>query len=188
MFITSEEKDDVSTDLPDLIEEIEKITNKNWEIINGNREYIVLRYKKEIMGFEHYISGPKEIEPKIVFYEFYLNIKPKISPDMFEEYSKNVKNKYENLKKNALEVIKNEQGKGTYLFYPNNKKEWELYLRYLNAEKAYNEIPEYYYKNIGIISIKYKLTRAKDKEQEKILKNAEEQEQEILKILTKYKI
>jgi hypothetical protein len=170
----------------DLIEEIEKVTNGNWKVEQGNREFIRLRFKNEIMGFEHYVSGEKQIEPKIVFYEFYLNIKPKISAEKFREYRKEAKDNYENLKKKSLEQIKFKEGKSLYIFYPDNKKEWELYLRYLNAEKAYNDIPEFYYKNIGIKFMKYKSTTTKDKEQEKILKNAEEQEQVILSLLTKY--
>lgn len=186
--ISSEDKDSVSTDLPELIEEIEKATNKSWEITQGNREYIVLRYKKEIMGFEYYKSDKVQKEPKIVYYEFYLEIKPKISPEKFSIIQNEIKNNYEALKKKAIDQIKNKKGKGMYIFYPNNKTEWELYLRYLNAEKTYNDIPDYYYKNIGIKSMKYKSTTTNDKEQEKILKIAEEQEQVILNLLTKYNI
>lgn len=181
-------EDNVSTDLPDLIEEIEKLTNGNWKIEHGNREYILLRYKKEIMGFEHYVSGPRQREPKAFFYEFYLYITPKIGPENFNEFRKEAKDTFDNLKIKALEQIKYTEGKGLYTFYPNNKKEWELYLRYLKAEKVYRDIPEYYYKNIGIISRKYKQTRAESKDQKEILKNAEEQEQEILKLLTRYRI
>lgn len=178
-------EDNVAIDLPDLIEEIEKVTDKNWTIEFGNREHIVLTFKKEIIGFEEYISDSEQSEPKKIFYEFHLFITPKISPENFNEYRKETKETFDNLKKKALEQIKNENMK-EIIFYPTNKKERELYLRYLKAEKAYRDIPEYYYKNIGIISRKYKNTRAESKDQKEILKNAEKQEQDILKLLTKY--
>jgi len=188
MAISSEDKDNVSADLPDLIEEIEKATNKNWSIDYGNREYILLRYKKEILGFEMSRSSPKESEPQIVFYEFYLYVKPKISPEKISEYSKKAKENYENLKKTALDQIKNETMKGTVTFYPNKKNEWELYLKYLKAKITYQDIPEYYYKDIGIKYLKHNYIMTKDKAQEEIFQNAKEQEQVILKLLTKYKI
>lgn len=188
MCISSEDNDKVSTDLPDLIEEIEKATNKNWSIDFGNREYILLRYKKEFSGFEISKSSPNESDPKVVFYEFYLYVKPKINPEKIVEYSKEAKDNYENLKKAALEQIKNETMKGTIYFYPNKKNEWELYLKYLKAENAFLDIPEYYYKDIGIKYMKRKSFEAKDKVQEKIFQNAKEQEQVILKLLTKYKL
>lgn len=188
MGITSEDKDKVSADFSDLIGEIEKATSGGWSIEYGNSEYILLRYKKEILGFEHIKSSPKEWDPKILFYEFYLYVKPKINPEKIVEYSKEAKDNYENLKKAALEQIKNETMKGTIYFYPNKKNERELYQKYLKAENAFLDIPEYYYKDIGIKYRKRKSFEAKGKDQEEIFQNAKEQEQEILKLLTKYKI
>lgn len=188
MVKSSEDKDNVSTDLPDLIEEIEKATIKNWSIDYGNREYILLRYKKEFLGFEHSKSSPKESDPKVVFYELCLYIKPKISPEKISQFKKEAKDNYENLRKAALEQIKNETMKGTITFYPNKKNEWELYLKYLKAENTYINIPEYYYKDIGIKPMKHQSFTPKDKAQEEIFKIAEEQEQVILKLLTKYNI
>lgn len=188
MGILSEDKDNVSTDLSDLVEEIEKATNKNWSVESRDKECILLRYKKEIMGFVNYKSAPKEKEPKVVFYEFYLYIKPKISPEKFIEYKKEIKYNYENLKKASLEQIKNEIMKGEIHFYPSNDNDRELYQKYFKAEKAYQDIPEYYYKNLGIIYRKNKSISAENKDQKEILKIAEEQEQLILGLLTKYKL
>lgn len=185
--ISSEDKDNVSADLPDLIEDIEKATSKNWSIEYGNRDYILLRYKKEILGFEHIKSAPDEKkEPKIIFYEFCLYVKPKIDPEKISQFRKEAKDNYENLKKAVLNQIKNETMKGTITFFPNNQNEWELYLKYLKAENTYRDIPEYYYKGIGIKYMKHKSFTPKDKEQEEVFQNAKDQEQVILNLLTKY--
>jgi hypothetical protein len=185
--ILSDDKENVSADLSDLIEEIEKATNKNWSVEYRDKECILLRYKKEIMGFVHLKSAPEEKEPKVVYFEFYLYIHAKVSPEKFIEYKKEVKDNYENLKKASLEQIKNEILKGEIHFYPNNENERELYQKYLKAKKAYQDIPEYYYKNLGIIYRKNKSISAESKEHKEIIKIAEEQEQVILKLLTKYK-
>ena len=54
------------------------------------------------------------------------------------------------LRELAQKEMKNEQMKGHWQFYPKTEEEWKLYMKYDCIKQKLDDIPQYYYKGIGL--------------------------------------
>ncbi len=180
--------DPASQDLAKLFVQIKHITEDSWDI-RVEKKYgykVYLNYKQPFKAFAHYTNGPPQFIPSETKYEFGFIILPKVNPQEYAKKKTELEEYFRRAEKESLDNIQHETGKGDHIFSPKNKKEREIFSRYLSIKKELESLPTFYFKNIGIQVIEnpyYQVVAESDK---KVLDKAEKQQIMILKLLTKY--
>jgi hypothetical protein len=176
--------EDIIRDIPVLIKEINKATSNRWKI-SASRFTFSLVSKKQFLGKNPTYCGPKIRENTPQNYNLIFSFTEKIDPDKYKLTRQEYQNKYDSLLKKATSMMKTEHMKGDWVFTPESEEDWKVVLQFECAEYKLNNMPDYYYKGVGLEYRRYWYYVPKNKES-KVYKTIMKDVAAIFKLLKKY--
>jgi len=141
--------DAIISDIPKLFSEINKVTENRW-LVFPLRGGIMIKSKESFLGRHNTDCGPLTFHDEEQYYEMRLFFKNKIDPEKYLKILKNTKKEYSRLLELAKKTIKHKREKNWWIFYPKTEEEWNLCLQYDYIKQKLENMPEYYYRGVGI--------------------------------------
>lgn len=171
-------------DAPRLITEIKSMTNGRWEV-TACKSGMRIESKEQFLGWNITPCGKMGASSN-QNYTIYFSFSEKIEPNKYKEILESNKNAYSSLFELAKSKFKNEQVKGDWLFYPVTEEDWKLFFQYDFAKRKLEDMPNYYYKGLGIKHDPYyEHYKAKD-ENDAVYKSNMNDVEKIFTLLQKY--